>query len=647
DYTHLIALSELPQGADTSSPSGVVLTKSNVDLKKALGDLDALKADASAKRYADLDARYFKTLQGPDNKPHPRFEVYVQVYDLADGLMVTSDSLKAEGSLTPLFDAATAQYSKASDDADKVRTQEELLTAVIAKTQFAIDASLRAKKYLYSVDALALMPDKAEAWPDYVGRLAAAGPKDNILRPQVPLVNFPDPKNTFNPKYAPDTVGAALDALDAVARVAGGGGGAAGGASAPRVLDAAVLASRASTIRKAFDAYRTDYIRYWREETRDDLHLTYKNFATFAGDLVATSEKSIRASLDDYGKRIIYALGKVNASEDVAAVSLDARLNSNTVFQGDCASVFGKWRDLGEDPKLVRRSILNMIPGDFLDNYTVKSVNTSDGFVARYWQSFSRDPLRVLAADSRAEIDAGLKELANYQRFPLALPGDKKDDLPLADVLKARSALERVRGASAGASATTTTGGRLIGSGANTRDREIDASLDLLRGTDLLRDRQDYFDKLDRLFAGLPKDTKPLQVTLSVDKSKLTDRATAISTPFSYMTITADGKTIGQPSSLIAEKADTYTIDLPNAGDLKFDFRAVQSGNPIQSETFSGPWSLLRLILSNNVKSATRDGNKWNIEYTVTTADKKNWSLYLVLEFKQPIPDTKDWPNPK
>ncbi len=648
DYKNLLALTELPQGADANSDSARVLAASHDSLKAALDRLDAQKAGDVAKVITDLDTRFIRQVKDNDGAMRPRFEVYQQLLDAADALMVKPHPKTSGGSLATAFADVDQVYTKASTRAEKLQVQainkDDPLAQVIVFSQGAIDASARAKKYFFSSDALDGMPVKGDDWPAYIAKAAAAMPKDNLMRPQVPMITFPEPKETFNPQFAPDATGAVVDSLNAIARVTAVGTDA---ASAGKVLNAAQLAARAGDVGKGFSDYRANYIHYWREDVKDELHLSYKNFNALATDLVSVGEKSIRAQLDDYGKRMVYALNKVGATDDETAVRLGAQLGQNATFQSDCAAVISKWRELGDDPKIVRRSILNMIPGDFHDNYIVNSATTNDGFVGKYWQSFAHEALRVLAADSLSEIDAGLRDLANYQHFPLALPGDKKDDLPLADVLKARAALERVRGASAGAAASATNAGtRLIGAGGNTRDKEIDNNLDDIRGTNLLRDKQDYFDKLDRLFAGLPKDNKPLSVTLSVDKSKLTDRLTAISTPFSYMAISASGKVIGQPSSLISDRTDSYAIDLPNAGDLTFDFRTVENGNPIQTESFAGPWGILRLILSPNVKSITRDGNKWAIEYTVATADKKNWSLYLNLEFKQPIPDIKDWPNP-
>ena len=95
--------------------------------------------------------------------------------------------------------------------------------------------------------------------------------------------------------------------------------------------------------------------------------------------------------------------------------------------------------------------------------------------------------------------------------------------------------------------------------------------------------------------------------------------------------------------------ADDAAVEFPGPGDLVFDFRETAEGRVMQSITFPGPWAIFRLIKDPNVKTVTREGNKWSLEYVVgvgTGADRRNFSLWLTLEFKQPVPDVKDWPVP-
>jgi len=620
----------------------VQLTEAKKEVQKLATD------DATQKAFAEFDADYIKNLKGLDNADHHRFEVQLQVYELADAAMIKSDDLPLPaGPLANAYAATDDDSGKATTAIQKLFVDKEdakdRVSQAISMSVFTIDASGRYKKLLYSQSALKGMPDNAKAWPEAIkARAAAAGAgAASLLRPQVPMVTFAS--KTFEDHYAPDAAGNVVETLDAIRKLATpeAGGSA---AAAPKVLDAAKLSAQVVAIRKGFDDYRTDYIRYWREDVKNDVQPNSKDFATFANDLNNAGEKTVRGALDEYGKRMIYALEKVGAAEDVTAVKLAAQLNASKAFQDECSEVLSHWRDLGENPQQVRRAVLGMDPGKFTDNLIVISAKNNDGFIGRYWQGFPRKALDVLANAGRDEVIAGLKELAGYERFPLAAMGDKANDLSQADVLKARTALERVRGSAASAApAPGAVGARLIGQGGTIRDKEIDSILDRLRGTDLLRDKQDYFDKLDKFFLVLPFDDKPLSATLTVDKVKLKED-NSISYKFSYMVISQNGKALRESALGAAGTLDSAALEYAG-GDVTLQFRDTPGAAFQQTETFSGPWAVFRLIKSPNVKSIKIDGTKWTLEYTVTSGGKP-YALWLVLEFKQPLPDVKDWPVP-
>jgi type VI protein secretion system component VasK len=87
--------------------------------------------------------------------------------------------------------------------------------------------------------------------------------------------------------------------------------------------------------------------------------------------------------------------------------------------------------------------------------------------------------------------------------------------------------------------------------------------------------------------------------------------------------------------------------DVQYAGpDFALQFKDLPQGPIIQTETFSGPWAPFRLLVNPNTKSVTRDGTKSTVDYLVTDANKKVWSLWLQLDFKVEVPDLKDWPVP-
>ncbi len=220
----------------------------------------------------------------------------------------------------------------------------------------------------------------------------------------------------------------------------------------------------------------------------------------------------------------------------------------------------------------------------------------------------------------------------------------------MQNVLDARTALQRIRGAAATsapaapAGPVVSPGAKPIGQGGITTIKAVDEELDVLRGTNILRDKQAYYDQLDKFFAALPVDNKPFAATLSVNKEKLKDD-NSVSFRYSYLVISQNGKVLRE-SALTSSATDLPpSVDFPG-GDLTLQFRETPTGPVVQTESFNGPWAVFRLIKHPNVKSISRDGNKWTLEYVVTDPAKKAYSLWLVLEFKQPVPDLKDWPVP-
>jgi hypothetical protein len=646
-----VLLQYTPAPADASIDASK-LSSSQLTLRDTRNKLEALTADLAKwssdpkakEKLADiaaLDAAYLASIRGNDNALHHRFEVQAQLYALADKMVVKKDApIQLTGTLDDAFAQADKEYGDADDQVKRPliqATPEDRLSQAGALAQFVIDTSARAKKHLLAAAALNPMPTEPLKWPAFVAARATAA-REDLSRPPVPLVSFTD--KTYSPNFAPKSAGAASDALETVRKISTGADASA------RIMDAAGLSLRVAAIRKSFDGYRDEYIHYWRDVAREDLRINFKSYKELAETLVNVTEPAIAENLKLYRDKMVAALDMVGATEDSTAVKTAPQL-----VKEECRTTLDSWKNLGDDSRLARRAILAMDAGNFRDQFTVPSAKSTDSYLALYWQRLPLAVLDVLARDGRSEIDAGLTELARYERFPLAPLGDKKDDLSVQDVLNARAALEKVRGASnaTGGTPVITPGGsmppgaaRIIAQGGITRDREVDALLDVLRGTNLLRNKQEYFDRVDKFLAALPADNKSFAATLSVDKDKLKDD-NSVSFRYTYMMIAQNNKEL-RDAALNSTIADSCSVDYPG-GDIALRFREVPKGAVVQTETFSGPWAILRLIRDPAAK-VTRDGNKWTIEYTVTDPAKKSFSLWLTLEFKQPLPDLKEWPVP-
>jgi hypothetical protein len=288
-----------------------------------------------------------------------------------------------------------------------------------------------------------------------------------------------------------------------------------------------------------------------------------------------------------------------------------------------------------------------MDPAKFLEGYATVTAKNADGYVARYWTNLSLEPLKILATEGQKDINEGLAELSKYERFPLAPPGDRKDDLTAQEVVLARAALEKIKGATGAAIAAGT---RSVGQGGLTRDKDIDAILERLRGVNLLKEYQQYLDRLEKFFVVLPTDNKPITMTLSIAKDKLKDNNQGVSIRFASAKIAQGNKQLGETYVQSPDK-ESFDIEYPGA-DLTLAFRDVRDGPIIHTETIPGIWIPFRLIKDPKVKVLSRevnkdkDGSRWLLEYTVKEANGKSWLIYFALDFKGIVPELNDWPVP-
>jgi hypothetical protein len=642
----LLALTPPAEGAK-DNPSYRLLLGARTKLEVAKKDLDAWSSAAENKKTLDdlaaLDAAYFgPAIKGVDKADHHRFEVYEQLYELADNMVVKDD---AAVQLTGPLPAALSQVDKDYTDAVTALKQPLIqggaaLNQAGSLSQFTIEASGRARKYLLARVALQNMPDTADKWQQIILAETAKGSlPESLRRPSVPLVTFvkndalAEDVTTFSQKFAPDAAGEASDRLAAIAALATVSD------AGTKVLDPADLAARVTAARKGFDSYRDQYITYWRDTVRQELKFNFAKFTDLRAALVNVTEPGINGALAEYGNKMAAALERIGATTEANAIRSAPGVNSD-----ECKNALAHWSgtDLSSDSPQARRIILNMDAVQFRTDYFVATARTGDSYKTQYWRELPLAALRVLAADGRQDIIDNLAVLANYERFPLAPVGEKKD-LTMDDILLARAAVLKVRGAASAAAAAGPP--KLIGQGANTAVQDIDNILTQLRGTDLFRDKADYYDRVDRFLAGLPADAKPLAATLTVNKTRLAEIPDTISNKYSYMPLSQDGKLLRE-ATLIATVPDSVSVDYPG-GDLTLGFRQVPGGPILQTEPFPGPWGILRLLASPNIRAVSRDGNKWTLEYKVTLPDKTVAGvLCLTVEFKQPIPDPKEWPVP-
>ncbi len=625
--------------ADVAKPdASPALLADRQKLTAAITDLNDWKTGPSAQatltEITDLDTAYLAISKGPDDAQHRRFEVQAQLYELADTFLVKAPATQptVAGAMGDALNGIDNKVATADAAVDKVLVQAttgDRLEAAGKLSEFTIDVGARCHKYYLVKGELDNMPTDPDKWADYIGTLAASIPPERMFRPQVPLVAFTE--KTFPARFAPDAVGSVTEALTAFDHLANDPNGA-------KVLDAAYVTSRTAAVKKNFQDYLGLYVKYWKEDAFNELaHYGPNTWTEFSTAISNLRERTVRISLEEYGDKCQKALAAVGDSADASGVQSALLLGQKKDFQGNCSDALSNWKDLGDNYRQCRRVVLAMQPSKFMEQYSVDA-GTDDGFVARYWQRFAVEAIHVLANDSRTDILGGLKDLAAYERFPLAAAADPKLDLSAADLVSARAALEKVVGS---ADTSATSGAKSIGSGSPTRNKELDAELDALRGTNLLRDKLTYLAQLQRFITALPADAKPMSVAVTVLKDKLKDD-NSISQKYAYM-VMMQGPKLLHTAFLGGMVSDRTDVEYAGP-DLVLQFKDIPQGPVIQTETFNGPWSPFRFLSSPNVKSVTRDANKWTVEYLITDSNKKTWSLWLLLEFKTEVPDLKDWP---
>ena len=640
-------LKVLPENlAYSTNPAAPVLVHARAAVLAGRQALDKWKATAGingplGKQLADLDRLYVARIKGmTDGEPAPRYEVALALYDAADACLPRAAATQP----APAFTTIAATLRKAGDEIGQAHTGIEKVRSRVAADDrlaqsadaayFALTAALYADRYYTITAALAHAPATAEAWADFVTAHVAAP----IKRPEVPLLAS-DP--AFPALYNPQVAGALADDVAQIDAATQKG----------EILDKDAVAAAFARIHPGLDAYLAKYVNYWinygARDTLDEFRFAAKDWKDFAGKLELTKDTAINAALADLGAKIQFALNQVKAISPAAAgADIQSAIDAldRPALRDDVRDVLGNWKDLGADAKAARRNILGRTPSRFRDDYMVGNTKPTDGFVARYWQAFTVEALRILASDGQAEVRAGLDDLTTkYNHFPLAPLGDGKQTLSEADLQNARAALQKIVGNFESVAAAP--GQEALGQGASTHDKDIDNQIDRLRGVNLLVGKEQYLERCKAVLRALPESPKTALCTVSIVREKLKADNSA-SDPYPYMDILSGNKSLGTANLRSMEPDKIDKIEFPGPA-LTFAFRKTQDPTVDQKLVIDGPWSPVRLLHEFSAKRDARDPHKWTLEVPVKDATGKTWSVWLQLEFEQVFPELSDWPGAK
>ena len=583
-YNTLLKLTPDPAAADPGKADNLPLASSRQALNDALKELDGWKTTAVARAddFGALDTAYLASIKGVDDNAHHRFEVQAQLYELADRMLVKDNAATQPAAVANMPSALAALDNDVAAANDKVSLVArpaigfDRLDLAEKTASFTVDVGARRRRYDLVNAILAPMPgNDTDKWLEYVAKRAADFPSANLLRPNVPLVTFPE--KTFPARFSPDAVGYISDCLKAINDMAKD-------STTVRVLESRTVIDAAHSRQESFNAYLALYLRYWKEECFTDVDgFTLKTWADFSSAIASLRERTARSGLEDYGQKAQDALNKVGHPDDASAIQSAVAIGQKKDFQGSCTDMISAWRNLGDDYHQCRSELLAMEPGKFMDTFSVDAGN-DDGFVSRYWEHFTVEAIRVIANDAQKDIAGGLIELAKYEKFPLAPAGKPEDDLKPQDLAAARAALDRV----AGSTAAPAGGAKSIGLGTPTKNKDIDTQFDALRGSNLLRGKLEYIAALQRFFAALPTDpAQPLTVSLAVVKDHLKDD-NSVSQKYHDMPIVQGSNTLSQAYLQGMDPDKKADVTYP-AADVVVEFKEIPNGPAIRPSPSADP----------------------------------------------------------
>jgi hypothetical protein len=323
-------------------------------------------------------------------------------------------------------------------------------------------------------------------------------------------------------------------------------------------------------------------------------------------------------------------------------------------FFRDASEVVKAWGGLrgaaGED----REAILAVTIDDFKRNYVVNSLETQEDYVAQYWQDLIYLGLVSLADEIQPEIEAILKELKPYARFPLDGPSRVDRDLTVDELLNAKALLAKL------VTLRSVGEGKIIGEGANSGIRRVDEQLDRLRNLQL-GDMVAWVKAANAVAAALPSDRKRayacrVSIIPAQDQYKLLqdmNRTPTDSALPNWRIVDMGQRRRQEVDKFRTEQASVKTVgELSYPGDpITFRFyhywgdpRDPQP-EPSQTVTYRGEWAVLRMLHNAAAKPVAGEPLKWIVPLTLEDENKRERVFWLQLEFEKPFPLVEKWPR--
>jgi hypothetical protein len=473
---------------------------------------------------------------------------------------------------------------------------------------------------------------------------------------KVPITGL-DNDGKFSLEYHPDAAREYISGWTAV------GNQLADAKAKPRsgVLNVNDLSGAYEPTKKPIAEYLKGYSAYWTDDLREKLKVaafsSWQNI--FTNDLKSGQwENKALANIQDMDDKSRKAIEKVLTPPMIQALNLAppvtereyARLEERTRL---CVA---RWRALGDDPEVARRTVLDLSQVDFESGYLFPE-DEKARLAERYVAQFSLRMLEALANEARKTARDSLAKLRQLSRFPLAKPERGVLSLNEKEVEEARKLISRIKMGDVNVGAAPR-------AAAAREVSTVETLLRTLRQLDLNGDDAVFIRRTGALLKAIPDLGKTLNCTISwVPMSKQTQYGTQAKkkVPFeaySYgeviqagvvpngkwphdrdLTYTKEGRPVGE----VTCPGDPIRFRLsPYATFTNEDKPYVWPDTAAKEYDAATPWTCLRLLHQENVFYRSDDGLIWHVELPVDATS----SFWIELKFeKQGIPDLKDWPE--
>lgn len=600
----------------------------DADLRRKLEAEQVRLLDLRRQMYVDANAVLSTVVEAPGME------------GLAPALTAVEDAVKKSGrSIEDIVAAKPGAYRF-----DEASAASKFISARLAKRQ---------RIYTLLRGVLEKAPKSAD---EVAGKVTAAAKGEvSLPRPVIAGTSFKKDQ-VFDSRFHPKAATATFAGWKAIAGyVKEPSAGEASGVAAD-VINREELAKLYQSRQDAYNAYLKLYQDYWTKGVLADLAYACPTWKQFQQDLIGMQVRTVAENLEMLGQTILKSLNEVKAvvpadaqgayQEAVNRFDKGVRRFGSATYMGTWQNWLKKWKELGGEPATARQALLPKTPADFIDDYIPFTADVDVDISERYWKELAYVGLGVLANEIDVDVMAAYDNLKKWGRFPLAAPKAGEAELSTLEISEARVALDKVLGVAQVYADTSIGAGKRTG-----KFSDIDKQLDRICGLGLPPEKRTWCLKVKDVLAALPGSNESFDCIVSIvaekDQKILADGAQSVLGMWAALRI---DQGTGKKGSLNVMQEETKAVGkVAYSGDpVVFKFYRfpvdVTNDKVDRTRSVSGTWVPLRLLHDLKGKRLTGDGRKWQVELVIADSEARPRVVWLELEFKNPLPNLKDWP---